>query len=961
MPPSERDLEYGRIAVKNNFLTQEQFDDCLRMKESLKEKYGKEYDLEQILFEKGLVSDTQSEVIKKVLQRKLAGGPASTKIRRPRTASVRRSGTHLSRRRPTAGPMAARTPDPDAPLVEEEIDVDVPSGDGDTVRCQYCATDNQLGQSKCRKCKRVLPQPGGSVARRAIVSRQTKEQAAAVAGGGGRGSGKWIALAGGLALVAGVGLVLALRRGPSDEGPDEPDPPTATVEQRDLDDLTDQMRRGVEAEQAGDYRLAWDRYRAAERKADGLLRSVGAADARRRDLKRLFEESVLYRRRVIDERIRTLDEAARQARRYIDEGDWREARSRGREVETEAARWKDLLDREGLGSGPFGPLEDKARRILDDAERLSQAEGSGSVQPLLGEFDMLARNLLSIDRRDTWVKRAGDVARFLELGAELRHLLAADDERLAEIDRQVAAMRQLEQELMGRDDPGHGADEWLPEGGPWTDVFGGGGPTRDELEEALVHLLDPAGARALDPDYFEVSLAESAGVLVDRKGRIHRGRIEEREATFLVIGDGKRYEVAREDVERRADGTTYWASDLPETAHDRKGQPIGGRPVRVVDRSVVFEGPGAPSVGVALGELDPIDAYAILQNLDLEPSDGGSHLRLARLLVELGLAWAAREEYLEAVRLEPALLVAGLPTFRPVVFYRALHQMAGRDAAVRFRIALWARLALGDEAFLEQLEFARRLDPETYAGPWMNLAVGLWLSDKERLPQAIAETQAVLDDGQAPLEARRKAERLMILLESQRPQWEEEQRRQRVGRIAGAVLVAVRELISARAAAGHAWSEDEAWVRGPLLADAQARVARVAGLEAAEIEATWTRRGSEPESLWPVRTFALDEGVWIVDTPAILDLAHGAEQVGAWRAGAYGALSAEVRAQILLFLFARHRLETVGGAGRDACQRCRGHDRIADLEDYMSRFGGQFGSLCDRCRGLGYRLVLRAR
>ena len=67
---TDRNRQYGTIAVKNNFLTQEQFDECYQFMKRVQQKNpSKQIDVEHILFEKGYLSDSQHGVVLSVMKR----------------------------------------------------------------------------------------------------------------------------------------------------------------------------------------------------------------------------------------------------------------------------------------------------------------------------------------------------------------------------------------------------------------------------------------------------------------------------------------------------------------------------------------------------------------------------------------------------------------------------------------------------------------------------------------------------------------------------------------------------------------------------------------------------------------------------------------------------------------------------------------------------------------------------
>ena len=464
--------------------------------------------------------------------------------------------------------------------------------------------------------------------------------------------------------------------------------------------------------------MAWDRYRAAEREAEGRLRTSSVSDPRLGDLRAVHRQALAARQKVLEDRLRALEEDLGRARGYLEEGDLDEARQRARRIEDEAREWKNLLVRESLNSGQF-------ERIEGDATQLSDAKSAGADDPaleaLLSEFRTIVRNLLAIEDVDTWKRRERDRTRLFELMGEIYGVLPYEDPRRADVASATEEIEERGRQLSGKQGI-EGSRETLRAmpPGPWELVYGGTCPSARDLASELSARLDPAEVMASAPGEFGSS--------------------------------------------------EYRVELLPPVVLDRSGEPIGGQPSSVLEgRTVVFQGDGAPSVGIDLAHIRPEDAYAILQNLVLERGNGRSHLDVALLCRDLGHHDAARVEFLEAVRLVPALAPEGLAALRPDDFYRLLDARAGEEAAVRFRLGLWARQVFPDsERFLVQVERARKADPETYGSAWMRLALGLWFADQRRWAEARTEVETVAFDAAVPEPIRESANRILEGIENQR-------------------------------------------------------------------------------------------------------------------------------------------------------------------------------------------------
>ncbi|MBI4618359.1 MAG: hypothetical protein HY720_32475 [Planctomycetes bacterium] len=1032
----QRDVEYGRIAVKNSFLSQEQLDGCLRLKEGLKAKYGKDYQIEELLIEKGFISDTQNKVVLKVLARLEQGKESTTEIHRrpekratepgmravPKPGPEKRATEPGMRAVPKPGPERRATepglkavhkpgaakgdggkgasgdrrastgraaPRPDAPgkgtaarpappgkidLVEEEIDVEAPPPEdaGQKIRCTYCGQWNPLGLANCPRCAHVLPQPGGAVAARAIHARHAAS-----------GRPAWIAPAivvGGLA-VTGVALFFVLsgsdggKNTPSSNGGDG----SVGVSKKDVERIEEQTAGGRKAEEAGDDRLAWDRYRQAERDGEALLADAQPDDPLRREINRVYADAGAARKRVADKRLKYLSGEVVKARKYLKEGDWTGARGVALEARKEAESWQTLLSRENLGGDSFTPVLSESKRILDEADRLEHEARGGVPVELAGklsEFQTIARNLLSISDREGWATRRGDFERVQELAAEIVGFLAEGDPQRSEIERQIEAVRARDRELSGGGSSGGGSSGgtgddgsgqgsnvgpggagWLPADGPWLLISGAESRDAGEIAAELLPLIPAQEAESLDPAFFAPAFLEGVGILIDKRGAAHRGVLEEKETVWMVESAGRKHSVLKDQVEQVIHGTTYLFGKMPEAARDVTGKAIPGRPVRAEPAGVVFEGEGAPVGAVPFSAVLPEDLYPTLQNIVLAAEDAQHHLELGRICLAAGLKDEAREEYLEAVRKDRSSILAGLAEFHPNGFYAGVDARAGEDAKARFLLALWARQTFtGSERFMAQLRRAMELDPASFGNAWTRLALAIWFQAEKKIPDAIAEAQAVAETEGASEEARTKAKAFVASLEGEKKRQEAERAARINQEFARAVLSQVRERTEARSRSAPSWKEDRNWaqVPGGLLKEAQEAAASELGVPPADVNRLWRARLAVKENDWPARPYEVGEEIWLADMPRILNSVHGEPSVSAEQAVWYASLDPASRAKLLELLFVRRNLEAVKEE-KKPCPRCNGEDALKSPDDYKARFGS-IDRLCQECHGVGYHL-----
>ncbi|MBI4613750.1 MAG: protein kinase, partial [Planctomycetes bacterium] len=117
-----------------------------------------------------------------------------------------------------------------------------------------------------------------------------------------RGKSVTVAVGGciaGLALVVGLLLAGGSRKAEDAGGGSG----TGGVSKKDVERIEEQTEVGRKAEEAGDDRLAWDRYRQAERDAEALLAGAPPDDPLRPDINRVYLDAGAARKRMADRAI----------------------------------------------------------------------------------------------------------------------------------------------------------------------------------------------------------------------------------------------------------------------------------------------------------------------------------------------------------------------------------------------------------------------------------------------------------------------------------------------------------------------------------------------------------------------------------------------------------------------------------------------------------------------------------
>ncbi len=122
MTMTDRNRQYGTIAVKNNWITAEQLKEALALVARVVEKDPqRKFQLEDVLLEKGLISDVQHQAVLGVLERLTTQQRKQTSKRQPKV---------------------------------------VVSAPPQTVKCPHCGATNPRGTEECRECEGFIPLDG---------------------------------------------------------------------------------------------------------------------------------------------------------------------------------------------------------------------------------------------------------------------------------------------------------------------------------------------------------------------------------------------------------------------------------------------------------------------------------------------------------------------------------------------------------------------------------------------------------------------------------------------------------------------------------------------------------------------------------------------------------------------------------------------------------------------------------
>ncbi len=216
---NERNQQYGIVAVKNDFLNQEQFDECYNFMVRIQKKNPqKEINVEHILFEKGYISDSQHGVVLSVMKR--LGQRRKTSVT-DKPVQCRHCGT------PNAAD-ALECESCQGKLAEIKLEVDE-----ENVRtCPHCAADigaetlsckcgvtfcpqcralRHLGDTACGTCSFMFPESGKMPAVTGVLPRTPPAAAPA----GGFSQAQLAGMIGG-AMILLLVLLFAITRGGED-------------------------------------------------------------------------------------------------------------------------------------------------------------------------------------------------------------------------------------------------------------------------------------------------------------------------------------------------------------------------------------------------------------------------------------------------------------------------------------------------------------------------------------------------------------------------------------------------------------------------------------------------------------------------------------------------------------------------------------------------------------------------
>lgn len=314
MPATSRDLRYGSIAVKNNWITQEQLDENLDLLAKLQRlNPERPPQLPQVLREKGLISDVQHEMVVQTLAK-------VTSNKRKASAPAKRGKQQSGVKCPHCGTLNRRGVDEcvkcEGFIPPEEDDQQqiglmhartCPSCmtglDADTLECPVCKTNfcpeckktRALLDPVCRHCGFVIPGMERAAAQREklIASGRIKTKPRE------QGPAKthmawWVQPA----IGGGIALLVAILFWPK-SGPELDTSSFAAAEAK----VTDAMQKGDYAFQQGKYTTAIEHYKQAERAAKGMVSIAGEIeDAKAKALSKLamIEGEIRDARREIE-------------------------------------------------------------------------------------------------------------------------------------------------------------------------------------------------------------------------------------------------------------------------------------------------------------------------------------------------------------------------------------------------------------------------------------------------------------------------------------------------------------------------------------------------------------------------------------------------------------------------------------------------------------------------------------
>ncbi|MDP7036138.1 MAG: zinc ribbon domain-containing protein [Planctomycetota bacterium] len=128
------DLEYGRIAVKNNFVSEKEMEKCFQLKKNLRKRSGKDYRLGDLLIEKGLLSDEEDRAVSRAMQR------IQESARKRRVTDKNPIQKKTSGKIPAASSKLELLEDPEA----------------ENPRCGQCEAPVASGSSRCEGCNAEL-------------------------------------------------------------------------------------------------------------------------------------------------------------------------------------------------------------------------------------------------------------------------------------------------------------------------------------------------------------------------------------------------------------------------------------------------------------------------------------------------------------------------------------------------------------------------------------------------------------------------------------------------------------------------------------------------------------------------------------------------------------------------------------------------------------------------------------
>ncbi len=128
------DQEYGRIAVKNNFVSEKEVEKSLQLKKNLLKRSGKDYRLGDLLIEKGLLSDEEDRAVTRAMQR------IQESARKRRVTDKNPIQKKTSGKIPAASSKLELLEEPDA----------------ENPRCSQCQAPVASGSSRCEACNAEL-------------------------------------------------------------------------------------------------------------------------------------------------------------------------------------------------------------------------------------------------------------------------------------------------------------------------------------------------------------------------------------------------------------------------------------------------------------------------------------------------------------------------------------------------------------------------------------------------------------------------------------------------------------------------------------------------------------------------------------------------------------------------------------------------------------------------------------